>query len=80
MNEAYLEFDKLKKQDRRDVFEAGAARLGANAQAIEKDLWVCRVIDALFTGLPQRPKPFFKGGTSLSKGYGLPFFMSAIFI
>lgn len=71
MNETCLEFDALKKTDRRDVFEATAARLGTNAQAIEKDLWVCRVIDALFTGLPRRPKPFFKGGTSLSKGYGL---------
>ena len=71
MNEAYSEFDKLKKQDRRDVFEATAERLGTNAQSIEKDLWVCRVIDVLFTGLPPRPKPYFKGGTSLSKGYGL---------
>ncbi|MBU2583099.1 MAG: nucleotidyl transferase AbiEii/AbiGii toxin family protein [Alphaproteobacteria bacterium] len=71
MNEAYLEFDKLRKQDRRDVFEAAAARLGATVQSIEKDLWVCRVIDALFKGLPRQPKPFFKGGTSLSKGYGL---------
>ncbi len=71
MNEAYLEFDKLGKQDRRDVYEAAAARLGATVQSIEKDLWLCRVIDALFKGLPRQPKPFFKGGTSLSKGYGL---------
>jgi hypothetical protein len=40
-------------------------------QSIEKDFWVCRVIDALFHGLPNRPKLFFRGGTSLSKGFNL---------
>ena len=71
MNANYAKFDKLKDSDRKDVFEAAAGRLGTNAQSIEKDLWVCRVIDALFTGLSTRPKLYFKGGTSLSKGYGL---------
>lgn len=71
MNTGYTKFDNLKERDRKDVFEAAAARLGTNAQSIEKDLWVCRVIDALFTGLGSRPKLYFKGGTSLSKGYGL---------
>lgn len=71
MNVDYLKFDKLKERDRRDVFEATADRLGTTVQAIEKDVWVCRVIDALFKGLGRQPKLFFKGGTSLSKGYGL---------
>ena len=71
MNANYAKFDKQKERDRKDVFEAAAARLGTNAQSIEKDLWVCRVIDALFKGLNSRPKLYFKGGTSLSKGYGL---------
>jgi hypothetical protein len=71
MNADYAKFDKLKERDRKDVFEAAAGRLGTNAQSIEKDLWVCRVIDALFKGLGNRPKLYFKGGTSLSKGYGL---------
>lgn len=71
MSADYAKFDKLKERDRKDVFEAAAGRLGTNAQSIEKDLWVCRVIDALFKGLGNRPKLFFKGGTSLSKGYGL---------
>ncbi len=71
MNANYAKFDKQKMRDRMDVFEAAAARLGTNAQSIEKDLWVCRVIDAMFTGLSTRPKLYFKGGTSLSKGYGL---------
>jgi hypothetical protein len=71
MNADFAQFDRLTKQDRRDVFEACADRLGASTQAVEKDFWVCRTIDALFHGLPSRPKLFFKGGTSLSKGYGL---------
>jgi predicted nucleotidyltransferase component of viral defense system len=71
MNANSAKFDKQKERDRKDVFEAAAARLGTNAQSIEKDLWVCRVIDVLFKGLNSRPKLYFKGGTSLSKGYGL---------
>lgn len=71
MNADYAKFEKLKERDRKDVFEAAAGRLGTNAQSIEKDLWVCRVIDALFKGLGNRPKLYFKGGTSLSKGYSL---------
>ena len=71
MNADYAKFDKLKERERKDVFEAAAGRLGTNAQSIEKDLWVCRVLDALFKGLPATPKLYFKGGTSLSKGYGL---------
>jgi nucleotidyltransferase AbiEii toxin of type IV toxin-antitoxin system len=71
MNSDYDKFDKMKERDRLDLFEAAAERMGANAQAIEKDVWVCRVIDALFKGLGPRPKLYFKGRTSLSKGYGL---------
>jgi hypothetical protein len=71
MNTDYAKYDKLKERDRKDVLEAAAVRLGTTVQSIEKDLWVCRVIDALFTGLGSRPKLYFKGGTSLSKGYGL---------
>ena len=71
MNADYAKFDKLKPRDRQDVFEAAADRLDPTVQAIEKDVWVCRVIDAMFKDLGPRPKLFFKGGTSLSKGYGL---------
>lgn len=71
MNPNYRAFDGYKQQDRRDLFEATAVKLGTNAQSVEKDFWVSRTIDALFKGLPRQPKLFFKGGTSLSKGYGL---------
>ena len=58
--------------DRRDLFLATAARLGTTMQNVEKDFWVCWTLDALFNGLaPGGPRLLFKGGTSLSKGYGL---------
>src|ERR1700722_571453 len=58
--------------DRRDLFIATASRLGTTVQNAEKDFWVCWTLDALFNGLePGGPRLLFKGGTSLSKGYGL---------
>ena len=39
---------------------------------MEKDLWVCVVLDVIFNGLPDgHPRLLFKGGTSLSKVFGL---------
>ena len=35
-------------QDRRDLFEATAAKVGIRADAIEKDFWICFLIDHLF--------------------------------
>ena len=59
-------------QERLDLFVGAAARLRTDAQNIEKDFWVCWTLDALFNGLePGGPRLLFKGGTSLSKGYGL---------
>ena len=59
-------------RDRRDLFIGAGNRLGTAEQNIEKDFWVCWTLDALFNGLPAGgPRLLFKGGTSLSKGYGL---------
>ena len=58
--------------DRRDLFIGAGNRLGTVQQNIEKDFWVCWTLDALFNGLAAGgPRLLFKGGTSLSKGYGL---------
>lgn len=53
------------------MFTQVAGEKQASVVAIEKDFYVCRTIDAIFHGLGPRPKPFFKGGTSLSKGHNL---------
>jgi hypothetical protein len=58
--------------ERRGLFLATAARLGTTVQNVEKDFWVCWALDALFNGLPaDGPRLLFKGGTSLSKAFGL---------
>lgn len=58
--------------DRRDLFLETAQRLGTPLQNVEKDFWVCWTLDALYNGLRAGgPRLLFKGGTSLSKAYGL---------
>jgi len=58
--------------ERRDLFLGAAARLGTAVQNVEKDFWVCWTLDALFNGLEVGgPRLLFKGGTSLSKAFGL---------
>jgi hypothetical protein len=58
--------------DRRDLFIGAGNRLGTVQQNIEKEFWVCWTLDALFNGLQAGgPRLLFKGGTSLSKAYGL---------
>ena len=72
MNPGFAEFLKATPQDRRDTFLGAAARLGTPEQNIEKDFWVTWTLDVLFNGLPAgHPRFLFKGGTSLSKAYGL---------
>ena len=72
MNEGFKEFLSASEKDRVDTFLAASQRLGANVQYIEKDFWVCWTLDVLYHGLPPGgPRLLFKGGTSLSKAYGL---------
>ena len=72
MNKSFESFVSLPAQDRRDVFDATAIRLDTLAAYVEKDFWVCLVLDILYHRLPDgNPKLFFKGGTSLSKAFGL---------
>lgn len=52
------------------VITQTSARLGIPPQAIEKDLWVTTILQIVFT-LPLAKHLVFKGGTSLSKVYGL---------
>lgn len=58
--------------DRLDVFCEAAARRGRlNGPIIEKDFWVCWTLKRIF-GLPDSPtRVLFKGGTSLSKVFGV---------
>lgn len=72
INAAYDDILRADAGTRLGLFTATAQRLGAPPQNVEKDFWVCWTLDALFNGLPAGgPRLLFKGGTSLSKGFGL---------
>lgn len=55
---------------RRTVFEQTAAKIKLPVAAIEKDFWVTEILNILFS-LPYADKMVFKGGTSLSKVWGV---------
>ena len=67
----FQEVLRASEDDRRDLFVVTARRLGTTAVNAEKDFWVCWTLDALFNRLPAGPRVLFKGGTSLSKAFGL---------
>lgn len=56
---------------RRELFSEAAARLGMTPAVVEKDFWVTWMLDRLFADPPLAELLMFKGGTSLSKAYGL---------
>lgn len=71
MNTAFDEILGADAETRGELFAATAQRLGTTPQNVEKDLWVCWTLDGLFNGLDAGPRLLFKGGTSLSKAFGL---------
>lgn len=72
MTEGFQNVLAATDEERRDLFVAAANRLATAEQNIEKDFWVSWTLDALFNELESgNPRLLFKGGTSLSKGYGL---------
>lgn len=62
---------RLSASEREELFGATAARRGLNPAIVEKDFWVCWVLRALFTNDAMKKRVVFKGGTSLSKVFGL---------
>lgn len=57
--------------ERRDLFRETGARRGMNPAIAEKDFWVCWVLKRLFADPVLRDRIVFKGGTTLSKVFGL---------
>lgn len=60
----------LSASQQRTLITQTAVHLGLPEQAVEKDLWVSIILQLVFT-LPFSDKLVFKGGTSLSKSFGL---------
>lgn len=65
------ELANLPKSELNALFQEVSNARGLSKAIIEKDLWVCVVLDYLFTKSPWRDNLAFKGGTSLSKAYNL---------
>lgn len=67
MAESYL---SLSPNEQRHILQGAAPTLGRQATVLEKDIWVCWTLQALFS-MPNAYPMAFKGGTSLSKVYGV---------
>ena len=65
-----MKFIELGKEEQRDIIRVLKQRTGMSEQIIEKDWWVSAVMRAIFA-LPYADALSFKGGTSLSKCWGL---------
>lgn len=62
---------KLSEEEQRTIFRNTAQKMGVQEAIVEKDYWVCLVLDYLFRSSKYRRNLAFKGGTSLSKCFGL---------
>lgn len=60
---------RLSNEERQELFEATAIKMGMRPEVIEKDFWVCFMLDHLFHECEYKDAFVFKGGTSLSKAY-----------
>jgi hypothetical protein len=65
------DFARLPAPERREIIVEAAIGMGVDFTIVEKDFWVCWVLRSLFTLPPGHAPMIFKGGTSLSKAYGL---------
>ena len=61
----------LPADQRRDLFREAGAQRGMSPAVVEKDFWVCWVLKKLFTDVNLKDRMVFKGGTTLSKVFGL---------
>jgi hypothetical protein len=61
----------LSARDRRDLYTETGVRMGLPPFHVEKDFWVCWTLSTLFTDKEVGPHLTFRGGTSLSKCWGL---------
>ena len=58
----------LTKDQKQNIIKQTAVKTGLPDYAVEKDAWVCIILQAVFQS-KYAPHIIFKGGTSLSKAY-----------
>jgi predicted nucleotidyltransferase component of viral defense system len=61
---------KAPPKDREALFNETAAKKGISPEIVEKDFWVCWALLQV-SRLTDLPRLIFKGGTSLSKAFGI---------
>ena len=61
----------LPEKERRELFSETANKIKTTNAIVEKDFWVVWALDKIFSYPELKNKLMFKGGTSLSKIYGL---------
>jgi hypothetical protein len=61
----------LNLENRRQLFQETGAQRGMSPAVIEKDFWVCWTLKHIFSDPHLQKHIVFKGGTSLSKVFGL---------
>lgn len=64
-------FINMSLEDKRFIFNTVALKLKKHPAIIEKDFWVCYILDFLFHDSKYKEHFVFKGGTSLSKAYNV---------
>lgn len=65
------EVARRERKEREELFLVTAREIGLPEAMVEKDFWVCWTLDYLFHDCPWAAHLAFKGGTSLSKCFGL---------
>ena len=59
---------KINENDRKALFHNTAAKMGMTDAIVEKDFWVCYILDYLFHRSAWKDNIAFKGGTN---GFGI---------
>ena len=66
-----FKYKKIPKEDLEKIIRNASQRLNINEAVIEKDYWVCFILNYIFSQCKWKNAFTFKGGTSLSKCFGL---------
>lgn len=69
--EAFMQdFLKLNPKEQAEIIQSVSYQLGKTPAILEKDIWICWVLNHLFS-IPNHLPMAFKGGTSLSKVFNI---------
>ena len=61
----------MTNEDKRFIFNLASLKMKSHSAIIEKDFWICYILDYLFNESKYKDYFTFKGGTSLSKAYNV---------